>query len=51
MLSNFLLAFGAVRFQRNAASYGAYVKRFSKTSNSVALSFIKAEASSQTFDY
>ncbi|NTA13802.1 nucleotidyltransferase domain-containing protein [Agrobacterium tumefaciens] len=51
MLGNFLLAFGAARFQPDASSYGGYVKRFSDTSNSVALSLIKAEASSQMFDY
>lgn len=51
MLGKFLLAFGAARFQRGDPSYGAYVKRFSDTFNSVALSFVKAEASSQTFDY
>lgn len=51
MLRNFLLSFGAKKFRRNATSYGSYVKHFSKTRNSVALSLIKAEASSQTFDY
>jgi predicted nucleotidyltransferase len=51
MLGNFLLAFGGARFYRGAASYGAYIKRFSDTSNNVALSLVKAEASSQTFDY
>jgi len=51
MLGKFLSAFGMVRFQRGAPSYGAYVKRFSDTSNNVALSLIKAEAPSQTFDY
>lgn len=51
MLGRFLNAFGMVRFQRGAPSYGAYVKRFSDTSNNVALSLIKAGAPSQTFDY
>jgi len=51
MLGNFLLSFGKARFQRNVTSYGAYVKHFSETRNSVALSLIKAEASSQTLDY
>ena len=51
MLGNFLLSFGAARFQRNVTSYGAYVKHFSETRNSVALSLIKAEASSQTLEY
>ncbi|WP_105385215.1 anti-phage Hailong system nucleotidyltransferase HalB [Neorhizobium alkalisoli] len=51
MLGKFLAAFGTRRFQRGAISYGTYVRRFSDTSNNVALSLIKAEASSQTFDY
>ncbi|MGO7960574.1 nucleotidyltransferase domain-containing protein [Rhizobium leguminosarum] len=51
MLDRFLSAFGVARFQHGAPSYGAYVKRFSDTSNNVALSLIKAEARSQTFDY
>jgi predicted nucleotidyltransferase len=51
MLRNFLLAFGSVRFQGAVASYGAYLKQFSDTSNSVALSLIKAEAASETFGY
>ncbi len=51
MLGSFLSKFGAGRFQPGKSSYGAYVKRFSETSNSVALSLIKAEALSETFDY
>lgn len=51
MLANFLSTFGAARFQRGSVSYGEYVKRFADTSNNVALSLIKAEATSQTFDY
>jgi predicted nucleotidyltransferase len=51
MLRNFLLAFGAARFYRGAPDYGAYLKQFSDTANNVALSLIRAEASSQTSDY
>ncbi len=51
MLANFLSTFGSARFQRDAVSYGEYIKRFADTSNDVALSLIKAEAGSQTFTY
>lgn len=51
MLASFLSTFGATRFQRDAVSYGAYIKRFADTSNDVALSLVKAEAGSQAFTY
>lgn len=51
MLGTFLLSFGAARIHPKVSSYGEYLKRFSDTSNNVALSLIKAEAGSQALNY
>ncbi|WP_113367304.1 nucleotidyltransferase domain-containing protein [Rhizobium mayense] len=51
MLHQFLIEFGKDKFQRGPISYGAYLKRFSDTSNTVALAFIRAEGEAAVADY
>lgn len=51
MLDQFLTEFGAARFQHGHVSYGSYIKRFSETSNTVALAFVRAEGSSEIVSY
>lgn len=51
MLRKFLVEFGKDRFQRGPVSYGVYLKRFSDTSNTVALAFIRAEGEAAVADY